>query len=196
MWESAQTDLTPILSSVKNDFLDLAAASETPMSMFTPDAVNQSAEGASLAREGLVFKCRDRIDRIDPKVSQVIELCFLWAGETEKADPNSIEVIWENPDMPSMSERYAALAQSRGSVPWRTQMREILGFSPSAIDRMETERAADQMLAAAFMTPAPAPQPVQPGQNPPANQQNQNQSKGAVNDATGATTSASSGSAQ
>jgi len=192
MWESSQADLTPILNAVKNDILELAAASETPMSMFTPDAVNQSAEGASLAREGLVFKCRDRIKRIDPKVTQILELCFLWMGETEKADLDLLEVIWEDPDMPSMAERYDALVKSKGSVPWRTQMREILNFAPSAIDRMESERAADQLLAAAFATPAPAPQPVPQGQQNQPAQQNQ----GAVNDATSATTASPSSGAQ
>jgi hypothetical protein len=56
-----QVDLGPVRQAIRDDVQDLAAVTRTPLFYLTPDAANGSAEGASLAREGLVFKTEDRI---------------------------------------------------------------------------------------------------------------------------------------
>lgn len=148
MWESGAVDLTPILNAGKDDIRDLSAVTHTPMYMFMPDSVNQSAEGASLAREGLVDKALDRIARFDSRWARVLSLCFRWMGDAERADMARIRIMWEPPEKPSLIERAQAAAQA-GDIPWRGQMRNVWFFPPDEIDRMETERAADMMRQAA-----------------------------------------------
>lgn len=148
IWESGQTDITGILNAVRHDIQDLAATTRTPLFYLTPDAANGSAEGASLAREGLVFKTSDRISQASESWERVMSLAFLFAGDQERASLGDMEVLWAPPERFSLAERYdaASKAQSAG-VPWRTVMSDVLQFSPQAIDRMETERATDAFLA-------------------------------------------------
>lgn len=153
LWESGQVDLGGILSAVKADVQHLAAVSRTTLSMFAPEGENQSAEGAASAKEGLIFKTEDRIDRVTPCWSEVMRACFLWLGDDERADLNGIDVIWAPPQRASLAERASSLAQAKaGDVPFRTRMIEFGGFGPEQVDRMEQERLDDalflQILAA------------------------------------------------
>lgn len=150
MWESGQVDLTPILSSVKDDVLHLAAVTRTPLHMLTPDAAAQgSAEGASLQREGLVFKAEDRIVRLTASWAQVLSLMFLFAGDEERSKLDDIEVLWKPPERFSLSERASAATQAAAAgVPWRTRMSSIMQYGPDEIATMETERLDDAILAA------------------------------------------------
>lgn len=83
MWESGQVDLTPILSSVKADIQHLAAVTFTPLAMLSPEGQNQSAEGATFAREGLTSKVDDRKLRCTQAWSQVISYAFRCLGDQE-----------------------------------------------------------------------------------------------------------------
>lgn len=151
LWESGQVDLTPILSSVKDDVLHLAAVTRTPLHMFTPDAAAQgSAEGATLQREGLVFKAEDRQERIGQAAAQVLSLMFQVAKDTERAALADIEVLWRPAERYSLTERASAATQALAAgVPWATRMTSILQFTPQDVERMETERAEDAVLAPA-----------------------------------------------
>jgi hypothetical protein len=145
MWESGQVDLNGILSAVKDDITHLAAVTRTPMHVLMPEGANQSAEGASLAREGLVFKADDRLKRLSVPWARVMTLANLWAGR-EDAMVRPGQLLWQPPERYSLAERGAAAAQAK-DVPWRTKMTQIWGFSPTDVDRMESERADDQLLA-------------------------------------------------
>lgn len=148
MWESQQVDLTPILSSVKDDVLHLAAVTRTPLHMLTPDAAAQgSAEGATLQREGLVFKAEERQERLSVGIAQILSVMFELDGDTERADVETIDVLWRPAERFSLTERAqaATLAQTAG-VPWATRMTSIMQFSPQDVTRMETERADDAVL--------------------------------------------------
>jgi hypothetical protein len=150
LWESGQVDLTPILSAVKADVIHLAAVSRTPMSMLDPGGENQSAEGAALAREGLVFKAEDRIERVSPSWAQVVSAAYTWLDDDRK-DLASIDFLWASPLRMSLTERAAASAQARAAgVPWRTIMIDVMGFDPDHVDRMEGERLDDMLLAEQF----------------------------------------------
>lgn len=145
MWESGQVDLNGILSAAKDDITFLAAVTRTPLHMLMPEGQNQSAEGASLAREGLVFKAEDRIKLFSPRWARVITLMKAWMGETERVRPG--QILWVPPERASLAERANATAQLK-DVPWRTRMIEVMGFNPADVDRMESERADDQLLQA------------------------------------------------
>lgn len=147
LWESGGVDLTPILESVKADIRDVAARTRTPMFYLFPDAANGSAEGASLQREGLIFKTRDRLTQTAEPLEQVMSHAFLFAGDTERAARPDMEIIWAPPERFTLAERYdAASKASAAGVPWSTVMSEVLQFSPQQVARMSTERSVDALL--------------------------------------------------
>lgn len=158
LWESGVVDLGPIRSAVRDDVQDLAAVTRTPLFYLTPDSANGSAEGASLAREGLVFKTTDRLVQAGESWERVMALAFLFAGDHERAQLPDLEVMWTSPERFSLAERYDAASKAQGAgVPWREVMADVLQFSPQVIDRMESERSADILQAFAL-----GPQPVTP----------------------------------
>jgi hypothetical protein len=158
MWESGVVDLNPIRQAIRDDVQDLAAVTRTPLFYLTPDANNGSAEGASLAREGLVFKTLDRIGQAAEAWEQVMSLAFTFAGDTLRASRRDMECVFASPERFSLAERYDAASKAiAAGVPWRSVMGDVLQFSPQQIDRMESERAGDALLSAALApTAAPA----------------------------------------
>lgn len=174
IWESGQVDLTPIQGAIKDDVQYVAAVTRTPMHYFTPDAANGSAEGASLAREGLVFKTLDRIAQGSESWEQVMSLAFEVLGDMDRAKRPDMEVMWAPPDQPSLAERYDAAAKAVAvGVPWRSVMLDILGFSPQQVDRMEVERMQESFTVAGrnaipFEQAPGEPSVPPPEQAPPA----------------------------
>lgn len=152
IWESAQTDLTGILNSAKADLQELSANTKTPMMSLMPEGANQSAEGAMTAKEGLLFKVRDRDERAGSSWGEVLSIAI----EMDTKEVVEVEVDWVPPENQSMAERYDALSKASTDVPWRTKMTDILGFDGDKVDRMASERAEDAVFAASF-SPAPAP---------------------------------------
>lgn len=149
LWESGQVDLNPIREATRDDIRDLAAVSRTPLFYLAPDAANGSAEGAALAREGLVFKTSDRISQTSDSWEEAMSLAFEYKGDTERAARGDMEVIWAPPERFSLAERYDAASKAQAAgVPWRTVMTDVLQFSPQQVDRMEVERSADALLLA------------------------------------------------
>jgi hypothetical protein len=158
VWESGQVDLGPIRQALRDDVQDLAAVTRTPLFYLTPDATNGSAEGASLAREGLVFKTADRIVQASEAWEQVMSLAFLFAGDETRARRGDMEALWAPPERFSLAERYDAASKAQAAgVPWRSVMTDVLQFSPQQVERMEADRATDAFLAAPI-----SPLPVAP----------------------------------
>jgi hypothetical protein len=159
MWESGQVDLTPLRSAIRDDAQDLAAVTRTPLYYLTPDAANGSAAGASLSREGLIFKVADRIRQASQSWEQVMSLAFRFAGDTERADQAGMEVMWASPERYSLAERADAASKAiAGGMTWRTVMSTIWQLSPQEIERMEAERMADALIDSLREPAAPAQQ--------------------------------------
>jgi hypothetical protein len=147
IWESQQTDLSPLLAAAKDDIRDLAAVTRTPMSMLIPDAQNQSAEGAAAAREGLVYKAKDRIQRATYGWNTVMRIALAFAG---LGDLN-VETEWLDPERRSLAERADAASKLAPSIPKRTLWTDILQFPPDKADRMEAEAMEDALNASLAM---------------------------------------------
>lgn len=166
MWESGQVDLTPILMAVKDDVQHLAAVTRTPMHMLMPAGENQSAEGANLQREGLVFKVGDRIHRTSNLWARVMSLALLQAGQSDRADLVQLRTLWAPPQRLSLAERADAASKASGDIPRRSRLIHIWQFSPAEADRMMSEWADDELLAqqvaAAAAAAAPTPAPAAP----------------------------------
>jgi hypothetical protein len=171
IWESGQVDLAGILQSVKDDVLHLAAVTRTPLSMFTPDAAMQSAEGAQLQREGLVFKCEDRSRIAGRAWARVMSLAFAFAGDEARADLGGLMVDWVPAERYSLAERATADAQAVG-LPFEQKMRLIWQLTPQEVAVALSQRADDmvfaQQLAAVQAPPPPGPSPVRPVPAPAA----------------------------
>jgi hypothetical protein len=152
IWESNQTDFSPILNATKADVEYLAAVTKLPIAQFMPTAMPQSAEGATLAKEGLIFVAEDRIKRADGAIRDVFELAFLTMGDTERANRSGIRVLWLPPERRSLAERADAASKVREDIPWETRLSSIYGYTPVEIAAMRTQRAQDALLA-----PSPSP---------------------------------------
>lgn len=167
IWESGQVDLSGIRDSIRHDVQDLAAVTRTPLFYLTPDAANGSAEGATLARESLVFKTLDRIVQAGESWEQVMSLAFTFAGDATRASRTDMETIWSSPQRYSMAEKYDAATKAQvAGVPWKTVMLTILEYTPQEVERMEEEKASDAMFMEAFATPRGAKVPL-PGEIAP-----------------------------
>lgn len=166
IWESGQVDLNPILNFAKNDVLFLAAVTRTPLTMFTPDAATQSAEGASLQREGLVFKAEDRMARVSGPWAEVLSLMLQFTGDADRAEVEKIHLLWAPVERFSVSERANAIAQTTGVISRRQQLISIWGMSPDQADRNLSELLDDQLVNQEFAR-AIAPPPAQPDEQAP-----------------------------
>lgn len=156
IWESqeAAQSIQQMLAAVKDDIRDLAADTRTPLAVLVPDAANQSAEGAAFAREGLVFKARDRINRVKPSINAMLKRAL----QVEVPDfDERIVTVWAPPEHVSLAERYDAAVKAKAAgVPWRTVMISILGFTPDEVDNMLVELADEQMMVQALLNPPQA----------------------------------------
>jgi len=151
--ELGQAEIMGILNSVRADIQDFAAVTRTPLHYFTPEGANGSAEGAQLAREGLVFKTEDRIKRATPGWSKVMSLLFRWMGDDTRASLLDLEPIWKPAERYSMAERADANSKFQ-DIPFRSRMALIGQFSPSEIAEMELQRAGETLLTEALLGPA------------------------------------------
>jgi hypothetical protein len=62
------------------------------------------------------------------------------------ADRDTLDIIWASVERFSLSERANAVAQTKGVVPRRTQLTDIMGYSPTDADRMMSELTDDLIL--------------------------------------------------
>lgn len=142
--QDAAQGILAMLAAEKDDIRDFAAVTRTPIATLLPDAANQSAEGAAFAREGLVFKAKDRIQRLIVGLNEVLTAAI------KVEDPSfseSVEVSFAPAEHVSLTEKSAAAVQAQAAgVPWRTRMLTIYGFPADVVDQMEQERATELLI--------------------------------------------------
>lgn len=147
IWESQTIDLTPILSSIKDDVEGLMAVTRTPLYYSSPDAANGSAEGASTMREGHVYRVEDRRRRAGSGLAEVMSLAFAAMGETARAEAYRIRTIWQPAERYSLTERFSAASQAKASgLPQSSIYTDVLQYAPEDIPRLERERATDLLF--------------------------------------------------
>lgn len=143
-WESSQADLMPILASIRDDVKEFAAVTSTPLHLVTPDAAEGSAEGASLLREGLVFKVKDRRARTAPRLIEAWRIAFAFAGEPDRA--TGIKLEWGHIESASLAEKGSATSQSRGVLSLARQLVDIWGMTPIEAQDNITELIQERLL--------------------------------------------------
>jgi len=159
IWESGQVDLQGILSSVKDDVLHLAAVTRTSMAMFTPDAATQTAEGASMQREGLTFKVEDWERSGGRSLARIMSLAFKFMGDDARSDVSQLAIDWIPAERYSLAEKGSAAAQAGSTLTWEQVQREVWQQTPQQIAEAKAQRMDDLVLAqqlAAIKAAAPA----------------------------------------
>jgi hypothetical protein len=171
LWESETTDLRPLLEAIKDDLERLAVATKRPMHMLAAGGVNQSAEGAQLQREGLVFVADDRIMRLRPSWNQVASLMLLVIGDTARADLAKLWTIFAPPERLSLAERADAASKAATDLSLKTRLIRIWQMNPADAERNLSEKEDEMILAQQLaLATAAGPQPVganQGGNNQP-----------------------------
>lgn len=172
LWESQQTDLGGVINAAKADIEMLAAVTRTPIHYLTPGETAQSAEGASLAREGLVFKTEDRMTRASVGWTQVMHLAYLMAGDTQRAALASLEPLWTPVERYSLAEKAAASAQAVTALPIETLWEEVWQMTPEQLARAKSQRSTDMVVAQVAAQNAAAQGKTQPPvvEEPPEDQ--------------------------
>lgn len=147
MWESGAVDVTPITTMVTKEIERLSAVTFTPMSMFTPEAANQSATGAELVTDGRDSKVTDKQDRLGVSHAQTLAILGRIAGVESLANARSIRVRWTPAKRYSLAEKSDAGVKAKAAgMPWRTLMSVVWQMEPEDIARMESERLDDAAL--------------------------------------------------
>jgi len=150
MWESVATDITPILTAVKDDAKHLAAVTSTPLYILSPDAANGSAEGASLAREALTFSVEEWIDRAEMPIILAMGTGFRAQADEVRAQVGDLEIMWAHVDRSSILERAAAAANAKnGGLSQRMINEKIFQLTPQELQQEEQNKQDE-----AFLTPA------------------------------------------
>lgn len=177
LWESETTDMRPLLEGIKDDLERLAVATKRPMHMLAAGGVNQSAEGAQLQREGLVFVADDRIARLRPAWNQVASIMLLVMDDQARADLAKIWVLFAPPERLSLAERADAASKAAADLSLKMRLVKIWQMSPADAERnlseKEDELVLQQQLARAL---AAGPQPAganRAGEQQPGQQQRQ-----------------------
>ena len=163
MWQSAQTTTADIISGVEADIRDLAAITRTPPHYLLNKIVNASGTALKSAETGLVAKVREHMTQAGESWEQVIHLAHLVAGDSKPVD--ELEVVWADPESRSIAEISDAVQKQKAAGVPCHQLMELLGYTPSQIARMDSDRTADAMVAL-LAAPDIAPAAQEPGQPP------------------------------
>jgi hypothetical protein len=145
MWESTPVDIQNILLAVRDDVKEFAAVSRTPLYVFTPEAVEGSAEGAALARESQVFK----VERWQERVQRAfLSACSDMIVASGHPDPGEIELQWLPADRVTMAQRgLAATAAKNTGVPEEGIWEEFWQVDPETVKRWRKMRRMERLLA-------------------------------------------------
>jgi hypothetical protein len=154
MWESGTVDLTGLRMAIKDDIIAFAAVTKTPLHYLTPDAAAGSAEGASMMREGLVYRVEDRRRRFEGPLAQVMALCFRLMGDDARADALAIRTLWQPAERFSLSEKASAAAQAVTTLPNEAILTDVWQYAPSDLPRLKAARAEDLLFAPLATAPA------------------------------------------
>jgi hypothetical protein len=147
IWESQQTDFSPLLNGKRDDVKEFAAVTFTPLHLITPDAANGSAQGAGLLREALTAKVRDRRARFTPPLKLLWRIVFAMANAEDRG--RRMRLHWGPLEFHTLAEQASAASQSTGTLSTEDRCERIYGMTPD-----ETRRNMQRLTTDALMLPA------------------------------------------
>jgi len=151
LFEFSQTSTTDIISASAADVRDLASISRTPPHYLLTGMVNVTGDALKAAETGLIMKVkREHIPEASGGWESTMAKAAMLANDP--TDFTNAETLWADPESRTLGELAdAALKKKTAGVTWRQVMQD-LGYTPDAIDRMESERVQDA-LTASLMAP-------------------------------------------
>lgn len=131
--------LDPYSGAKREDVKDIASRTRTPAQYLLGELSNVNGETLKASESGLISKVHQRMRTYEEDVEDAVRLTRKTAGLPDVGS-ESLETIWRKPEFrtegeltDSVVKKYAA-----GLIPLR-QAREDLGYSSTAIDRMEQQ---------------------------------------------------------
>jgi hypothetical protein len=157
LFEFSQTSTSDIINAAAGDVRDLASISRTPPHYLLSGMVNVTGDALKAAETGLIMKVkREHIPEASGGWEATMAKAALLANDA--TDFTNAEALWADPESRTLGELAdAALKKKTAGVTWRQTMFD-LGYTPDAIDRMESERVSDALTTSML---APAPQSTQ-----------------------------------
>lgn len=148
VWESGQLDLTPVLTAIKDDAQHVMAVTRTPFFFLSPEAANGSAEGATLQREGLVFKVEDRNTRDGSALALMMSIAFEMMGDDEGRDQlGELETMWAPVERHSLTAKADAAVKAKAAgMSSRTILTDVWQMTPRQAQRELDARATDWLM--------------------------------------------------
>lgn len=148
IWESAATDVRPIYEARKNEVQTLASLTATPQYVFSSESANQSATGAELAREQLVFAVRRMNKRQAASARQYLSVGFFLMGDLARADVTQIEIMFAKINPSTMQERADAAPKFKaGGATQRIIDEQIFELTPAERRQAEEDRVTEAFTA-------------------------------------------------
>ncbi|WP_433662458.1 hypothetical protein ACQPW1_10070 [Nocardia sp. CA-128927] len=144
-WESGATDLTPLLSAIRDDVKEFGVCTRIPMHMLAPDGTNQTAEGAAMMREGLTDKISDRQARQAPQWILLWQMVFALSGQAARVA--GIRLQWGKTENIPLAVRADAVNSTRGVLSRKRQVVELLELDPMVAKLNETELMEESMAS-------------------------------------------------
>lgn len=150
MWESGAVDITPIWTGIDRDIQKLSAVTFTPLAMFSPEGQNQTAEGATFAREGRTYKIEDRQELFGRSHEKALSMLLRISGEPERSEVGRIKITWKPAERHSLAAKSSAMSQTRGDIPFKVRAQQIWQASPAEAEEMERLREQEMLMLAAM----------------------------------------------
>ena len=148
MWESGTIDMSGLVQVCAAPVKDFAAVSGTPLFYLTPEASDGSAEGASLARERLLFRTERYIRSFTESLERVMSTAFLMMGDTVRGNREAMQVIWEKPERWSLAQMADADQKvASGSLTLRQRRERIWSMTPQEIALAEKDDVKEALRA-------------------------------------------------
>lgn len=146
----AAADLSNYVKVIESFKQDIATLTRTPPHYFYLSGQFPSGESIKSAEAGLVAKAHERMLTFGEAWEEVMRLAVAVADKNlDVLKKRENETIWRDPEYRTEGEHTdATLKKQALGVSWR-QLMEDLGYSPQQIERMKTEREAEQAQAAA-----------------------------------------------
>lgn len=131
VWESAVTDVTPLVTAASSDIKQLAGATGTPLSVLSPDVAG-SAEGARLTTRTLALKVQDLNMRANDAFVRILRMALVASGQSSAAEER-FETTWQPVNLPTDLEQTQAANFVKNIIPVKTIMRRYLHMTESDI---------------------------------------------------------------
>jgi hypothetical protein len=136
-WDASPLD--PYSNAKREDVKDIASRTRTPAQYLLGEMSNVNGETLKASESGLISKVKQRQRTFAEGVEAAVRLARQAAGLPDDGG-EGLETIWRDPEFRTEGERTDSVVKKFGAglIPLR-QAREDLGYSSTAIDRMEDQ---------------------------------------------------------